>query len=135
VLVHLGIGFRLRLALRALHFALFRRLGLFDSLSLCRIAFFPFHIHIGLGNSAGQEAAMYDMKNLAKLKNLEAHAPEATKPFWAFDKAAWTEGAIPRKYKELIAIAVALTIQCHEGNVNDILDSVRKTGKVSRIDA
>ena len=55
---------------------------------------------------------MYDMKNLAKLKNLEAHAPEATKAFWAFDKAAWAEGAIPRKYKELIATAVALTIQC-----------------------
>ena len=31
---------------------------------------------------------MYDMKNLAKLKNLEAHAPEAMKAFVAFDKAA-----------------------------------------------
>ncbi|HEY6084595.1 MAG TPA: carboxymuconolactone decarboxylase family protein [Nitrospira sp.] len=55
---------------------------------------------------------MYDMKNLAKLKLLEVHAPEATKAFWAFDKAAWAEGAIPKKYKELIAVAVALTIQC-----------------------
>lgn len=55
---------------------------------------------------------MYDMKNLAKLKKLETHAPEATKAFWAFDKAAWAEGAIPKKYKELMAIAVALTIQC-----------------------
>lgn len=55
---------------------------------------------------------MYDMKNLAKMKNLESHAPEAMKAFLAFDKAAWAEGAIPRKYKELIAIAVALTIQC-----------------------
>ncbi|MCS6294090.1 MAG: carboxymuconolactone decarboxylase family protein [Nitrospira sp.] len=55
---------------------------------------------------------MYDMKNLAKLKNLEAHAPEAMKAFWAFDKAAWAEGAVPKKYKELMAIAVALTIQC-----------------------
>jgi AhpD family alkylhydroperoxidase len=55
---------------------------------------------------------MYDMKNLAKLKNLETHAPEATKAFWAFDKAAWAEGAVPKKYKELMAIAVALTIQC-----------------------
>ena len=54
---------------------------------------------------------MYDMKNLDKLKKLEAHAPEATKAFWAFDKAAWAEGAIPKKYKELMAIAVALTIQ------------------------
>lgn len=55
---------------------------------------------------------MYDMKNLSKLKQLEIHAPEATKAFWAFDKAALTEGAIPRKYKELMAIAVALTTQC-----------------------
>jgi AhpD family alkylhydroperoxidase len=55
---------------------------------------------------------MYDMKNLAKLKNLEVHAPEAMKAFWAFDKAAWAGGAIPRKYKELMAVAVALTIQC-----------------------
>ena len=55
---------------------------------------------------------MYDMKNLAKLKLLEVYAPEATKAFWAFDKAAWAEGAIPKKYKELIAVAVALTIQC-----------------------
>ena len=55
---------------------------------------------------------MYDMKSLAKLKILETHAPEGTKAFWAFDKAAWAEGAIPKKYKELIAVAVALTIQC-----------------------
>ena len=55
---------------------------------------------------------MYDMKNLAKLKNLEANAPEAIKAFWAFDKAAMAAGAIPVKYKELIALAVALTTQC-----------------------
>lgn len=55
---------------------------------------------------------MYDMKKLARLKELEVHAPEATKTFWAFDKAVWAEGAIPKKYKELMAIAVALTIQC-----------------------
>lgn len=59
-----------------------------------------------------QEAVMYDMKNLEKLKNLEAHAPEAMNAFLTFDKAAWAEGAIPRKYKELMAIAIALTIQC-----------------------
>jgi AhpD family alkylhydroperoxidase len=55
---------------------------------------------------------MYDMKNLAKLKNLEANAPEAIKAFWAFDKAAMAAGAIPVKYKELMALAVALTTQC-----------------------
>ncbi len=55
---------------------------------------------------------MYDMKNLTRLKHLEIHMPEATKAFWAFGKAAWSEGAIPKKHKELIAVAVALTIQC-----------------------
>ena len=55
---------------------------------------------------------MYDLKNLRKLKNLEAHAPEAMKAFVAFDKAALAEGAIPRKYKELMALAVAFTTQC-----------------------
>jgi len=53
------------------------------------------------------------------MKNL---SPEAMKAFWAFDKAAVAEGAIPVKYKELIAVAVALTTQCpycieiHGGN-------------------
>ncbi len=55
---------------------------------------------------------MYDMKNLAKLKTIEANAPDAMKAFWAFDKAAMAAGAIPVKYKELIALAVALTTQC-----------------------
>jgi AhpD family alkylhydroperoxidase len=39
-------------------------------------------------------------------------APEVMKAFWAFDKAAVAEGAIPVKYKELIAVAVAVTTQC-----------------------
>jgi AhpD family alkylhydroperoxidase len=55
---------------------------------------------------------MYDMKNLAKLKIIEASAPEAMKAFWAFDKAAMSAGAIPVKYKELMALAVAFTTQC-----------------------
>ena len=55
---------------------------------------------------------MYDMKNLAKLKIIEARAPEGMKAFWAFDKAAMAEGAIPVKYKELMALAVAFTTQC-----------------------
>jgi AhpD family alkylhydroperoxidase len=55
---------------------------------------------------------MYDMKNLEKLKSLQANAPEATKAFWAFDKAAMAAGAIPVKYKELMALAVAFTTQC-----------------------
>ena len=55
---------------------------------------------------------MYDMKNLAKVKVIEANAPETMKAFWAFDKAAMAEGAIPVKYKELMALAVAFTTQC-----------------------
>jgi AhpD family alkylhydroperoxidase len=55
---------------------------------------------------------MYNKDNLAKLKKMESLAPEAMKAFWAFDKAAVAEGAIPVKYKELIAVAVALTTQC-----------------------
>jgi AhpD family alkylhydroperoxidase len=55
---------------------------------------------------------VYDMKNLRKLKSLEANAPEAIQAFWAFDKAAMAAGAIPGKYKELMALAVAFTTQC-----------------------
>src|SRR5437763_16434542 len=65
---------------------------------------------------------MYSKANLAKLKKMDALAPEVMKTFWAFDKAAVAPGAIPVKYKELIAVAVALTTQCpycidiHSGN-------------------
>src|SRR6185312_5643743 len=59
-----------------------------------------------------KEAVMYDMKNLEKFKLLEVHAPEAMKAFLVFDKVAWSDGAIPKKYKELIAVAVAMTTQC-----------------------
>ncbi len=52
------------------------------------------------------------MKNLAKLKIIEANAAEGMKAFWAFDKAAMAAGAIPVKYKELMALAVAFTTQC-----------------------
>src|ERR1051326_2171907 len=55
---------------------------------------------------------MYDKKNLAKLKKMDELAPDVMKAFWAFDKAAVADGAIPAHYKELIAVAVALTTQC-----------------------
>jgi len=55
---------------------------------------------------------MFDMKNLSTLKTMGELAPEALKGFLAFDDAAFKEGAIPVKYKELMAIAVALTTQC-----------------------
>ena len=55
---------------------------------------------------------MYDMKNLAKFGKIAELAPEAFKAFAAFDAIAVKAGAIPVKYKELIAVAVALTTQC-----------------------
>ncbi len=55
---------------------------------------------------------MYDIKNLTKLKKMDGLAPDVMKAFWAFDKAATAKGAIPVKYKELIAVAVALSTQC-----------------------
>src|SRR5438132_5261687 len=65
---------------------------------------------------------MYKKENLAKIKKMNSLAAEVMKAFWAFDKAALADGAIPVKYKELIAVAVALTTQCpdcinfHSGN-------------------
>ncbi len=55
---------------------------------------------------------MYDMKQLKKLKKMGTLAPDAWNAYVAFDKAAMAEGAIPVKYKELIALGVALTTQC-----------------------
>lgn len=55
---------------------------------------------------------MYAMKNLEKFKLLALHAPESMKAFLSFDQLAWSDGAVPKKYKELIAVAVALTTQC-----------------------
>jgi AhpD family alkylhydroperoxidase len=65
---------------------------------------------------------MYNKNNLTKLKKMDSVAPDVMKAFWAFDKAALADGAIPVKYKELIAVAVAHTTQCpycidiHAGN-------------------
>jgi AhpD family alkylhydroperoxidase len=56
--------------------------------------------------------ALYSMSNLGKLKILDANASAAMQAFWAFDKAAMADGAIPVKYKELMALAVAFTTQC-----------------------
>jgi AhpD family alkylhydroperoxidase len=65
---------------------------------------------------------MYNKENLTRIKKLNELTPEVMQAFWAFDKAAVAAGAIPVKYKELIAVAVALTTQCpycieiHNGN-------------------
>ena len=54
----------------------------------------------------------FNKQNLAQSKKMDELAPAVRKAFWAFDKAAVAEGSIPVKYKELIAVGVALTTQC-----------------------
>jgi AhpD family alkylhydroperoxidase len=55
----------------------------------------------------------YNIKDLLnKLGILGKKAPDAMKSFQEFDKVALADGAIPAKYKELIALGVALTTQC-----------------------
>jgi AhpD family alkylhydroperoxidase len=55
---------------------------------------------------------MYDVKNLEKFPRFGELTPEAFKGFVAFDEAAFKFGVVPLKYKELMAVAVALTTQC-----------------------
>ena len=55
---------------------------------------------------------MYDMNNLKKLGALSKNAKKGMEAFQALDQAALADGVIPKKYKELMAIAVALTTQC-----------------------
>lgn len=52
------------------------------------------------------------MKNLKQLGALGKNAESTMKAFKALDQTALADGAIPKKYKELMAIAVALTTQC-----------------------
>jgi AhpD family alkylhydroperoxidase len=54
----------------------------------------------------------YDMENLKKMKVMAEVAPDVMAAFKAFDKAAFTEGALTVKVKELIALAVGVTTQC-----------------------
>ena len=54
---------------------------------------------------------MYNKQNLTRIKKMNSLAPEVMTAFWAFDRASIADGAIPVKYKELIAVAVALTTQ------------------------
>lgn len=55
---------------------------------------------------------MYDQANLKKVALLKTQAPATMAAFEAFDRAAMAPGAIPRRYKELMALAVALVTQC-----------------------
>ena len=55
---------------------------------------------------------MYDTKQLNKLSKLEGGAPNAMAAFKALGDAAFAEGALSVKTKELIAVAVAVSKQC-----------------------
>jgi AhpD family alkylhydroperoxidase len=55
---------------------------------------------------------VYDPTNLRKLPVLGAQAGPVWDAFAKFDQAATADGAIPKKYKEMIAVAVALATQC-----------------------
>jgi AhpD family alkylhydroperoxidase len=60
---------------------------------------------------AGHEHG-FDLK--AGMKELAAAAPPEFKAWLDLDRmVGGEEGAIPRKYRELIALAVACTTQCH----------------------
>jgi AhpD family alkylhydroperoxidase len=55
----------------------------------------------------------HDSDDLKLLKELKTLAPVEFKTFVEFDSIVSKEdGAIPRKYRELMAIAVACTTQC-----------------------
>jgi AhpD family alkylhydroperoxidase len=55
----------------------------------------------------------HDSEDLKKLGEFSKLAPKEFATFVEFDKTVGREdGAIPRKYRELIALAVACTTQC-----------------------
>jgi AhpD family alkylhydroperoxidase len=55
---------------------------------------------------------VYAKKNLDHLKTMNTQASSGMKAFWDFDRAAFEEGALSAKAKQIIAVAVALTTQC-----------------------
>ncbi|MGI9419991.1 MAG: carboxymuconolactone decarboxylase family protein [Geminicoccaceae bacterium] len=55
---------------------------------------------------------MYDLANLKKLAVLGDNAPKAMQAFEAFNTAVFGDGALSVKTKELIAVAIAIAVQC-----------------------
>ena len=84
---------------------------------------------------------MYDATNLTNLPHLKALSPATMHAFEGFDRAAMGPGSIPRKYKELIALGVALTTQCpyslevHRTNAQNAGASVAEIAEVVFISA
>lgn len=56
--------------------------------------------------------AMFPKPTAHLVKRREALAPEVTAAFHDFSKAVFQEGALSRKHKQLIAVAVAHVTQC-----------------------
>ena len=46
------------------------------------------------------------------MRDIETEAPELSKGFGAFHAIAMREGALPSKFKELMALAVAVVMRC-----------------------
>ena len=55
---------------------------------------------------------MYSITNLNKLAHVGELVPQTMQAFKDWVKLAVADGAIPKKYKELMAIVVALSTQC-----------------------
>jgi AhpD family alkylhydroperoxidase len=56
--------------------------------------------------------SLYRKSNIRRLRELAEYAPETFKAFVEFDQLALSTGALPRKTKELIAVAVAHVTGC-----------------------
>jgi AhpD family alkylhydroperoxidase len=57
-------------------------------------------------------ACYHDSEDLKLIPELKQLAPAEFKGFVELDKIVGRDGAIPRKYRELMALAVACTTQC-----------------------
>jgi AhpD family alkylhydroperoxidase len=57
-------------------------------------------------------ACYHDSDDLKLIRELKELAPTEFKGFVELDKIVGMDGAIPRKYRELMALAVACTTQC-----------------------
>jgi AhpD family alkylhydroperoxidase len=55
---------------------------------------------------------IYKKSEIKKLRKVRELTPESFKAYTEFDKQVMADGALPKKVKELMAIAVAHTTQC-----------------------
>ena len=72
---------------------------------------------------------MYDMSHLKKLSALGRHTPDALKAFETMNAAVFADGSLTTKTKELMAVAVAIAVQCpycieiHKASAGRAIDS------------